>query len=128
MAPINYPDWSKTVRIYLRSIDKDDHITNEPPLDNSQQPWLRENARLFLHIWNSIEGEVINLYSHYELVKELMDYLDFLYYGKRNISHIYEVCKVFIVQKNKTCLLGVKLWILRGFMRSLLCCCRIIQM
>ncbi|EOY09553.1 Uncharacterized protein TCM_024961 [Theobroma cacao] len=33
----NYLDWSKTVRLYLRSIDKDDHITNDPPTDNTRQ-------------------------------------------------------------------------------------------
>ena len=33
--------------------------------------------------------------NHCEFVKELMDYLDFLYSGKGNISHVYEVCKSF---------------------------------
>ena len=33
--------------------------------------------------------------NHCEFLKELMDYLDFLYSGKGNISRIYEVCKSF---------------------------------
>ncbi|KAL2497169.1 histone methyltransferase [Abeliophyllum distichum] len=91
----NYLDWSKTVRLYLRSIDKDDHMTNDPPQDDSTQAWLREDARLFLQIRNSIDGEVISLINHCEFVKELLDYLEFIYSGKGNISRIYEVCKAF---------------------------------
>ncbi|EOY00946.1 Uncharacterized protein TCM_010849 [Theobroma cacao] len=44
----NYLDWSKTVRVYLISIDKDDHITNDPPTDNTRQTWMKKDARLFL--------------------------------------------------------------------------------
>ncbi|EOY04903.1 Cysteine-rich RLK (RECEPTOR-like protein kinase) 8 [Theobroma cacao] len=77
----NYLDWSKTVRVYLRSIDKDDHITNDPPTDNTRQTWMREDAWLFLQIRNSINSEIISLINHCEFVKELMDYLDFLYSG-----------------------------------------------
>ena len=91
----NYLDWSKTVRIYLRSIDKDDHMINDPPSDDSRQSWLRKDAQLFLQIRNSIDSEVISLINHCEFVKELMDYLDFLYSGKGNINRVYEVCKAF---------------------------------
>lgn len=91
----NYLDWSKTVRLYLRSIDKDTHLTDDPPNDDSRQTWLREDARLFLQIRNSIDSEVIGLINHCEFVKELMDYLDFLYSGKGNLSRMYEVCKAF---------------------------------
>ncbi|XP_058002771.1 uncharacterized protein LOC131179885 [Hevea brasiliensis] len=91
----NYLEWSKTVRVYLRSIDKDDHLTKDPPTDDTQQTWLREDARLFLQLRNSIHSEVISLINHCEFVKELMDYLDFLYSGKGNISRIYDVCKAF---------------------------------
>ncbi|CDP12323.1 unnamed protein product [Coffea canephora] len=57
----NYLDWSKTVRLYLRSIDKDNHLTDDPPKDGSRQTWLREDARLFLQIRNSIDSEVFHL-------------------------------------------------------------------
>ncbi|KAL5838389.1 hypothetical protein ACOSQ3_015558 [Xanthoceras sorbifolium] len=92
---LNYLDWSKTVRLYLRSIDKDTHLTDDPPKDESRQTSLREDARLFLQIRNSIDSEVIGLINHCEFVKELMDYLDFLYSGKGNLSRMYEVCKAF---------------------------------
>ena len=98
----NYLDWSKTVRLYLRSIDKDDHLTEDPPTDDSsKQTWLREDARLFLQIRNSIDNEVVGLINHCEFVKELMEYLDFLYSRKGNVSRIYEVYKAFIVQRNR---------------------------
>ncbi|XP_058001149.1 uncharacterized protein LOC131179149 [Hevea brasiliensis] len=53
----NYLEWSKTVRVYLRSIDKDDHLTQDPPTDDTRQTWLREDARLFLQLRNSIHSE-----------------------------------------------------------------------
>ncbi|XP_062103747.1 uncharacterized protein LOC133814853 [Humulus lupulus] len=94
---LNYLEWCKTVWLYLRSIDKDDHLTDDPPKekDDSRQTWLREDARLFHQIWNSIDSEVIGLINHCESVKELMDYLEFLHSGKVNLSRMYEVCKAF---------------------------------
>ncbi|KAL3511652.1 hypothetical protein ACH5RR_024369 [Cinchona calisaya] len=54
----NYLDWSKTVRVYLRSIDKDDHLIDEPLSDDAvKKAWLREDARIFLQIRNSIDTE-----------------------------------------------------------------------
>ncbi len=50
---------------------------------------------MFLQIQNSISSEVISLYNHCEFVKNMMDYLEFLYSGKGNISCTYEVCKAF---------------------------------
>ncbi|XP_057995203.1 uncharacterized protein LOC131175348 [Hevea brasiliensis] len=91
----NYLEWSKTVRVYLRSIDKNDHLTKDPPTDDTRQTWLRDDSRLFLQFRNSIHSEVISLINHNEFVKELMDYLDFLYSGKGNISRIHDVCKAF---------------------------------
>ena len=34
---LNYLDWSKTVRFYLRSIDMDNHLIEDPPTDDSKQ-------------------------------------------------------------------------------------------
>ena len=50
---------------------------------------------MFLQIQNCIDSAVIGLINHYEFVKELMDYLEFLYSEKGNLSRMYEVCKVF---------------------------------
>ena len=55
---------------------------------------MREDARIFLQICNSIKCEVIGLINHGEFVKELMDYLDFQYFGK-GISLIFDAWKVF---------------------------------
>lgn len=95
----NYFDWSKTIRIYLRSIDKDNHLTGDPPKEDEDkeksQTWLRDDARLFLQIRNTIDSTVISLVNHCEFVKELMEYLEFLYSGKGNLSWMYDVCKSF---------------------------------
>lgn len=96
---LNYLNWSKTIRLYLRSIDKGNRLTESPPkLDSTEEKdlmWLRDDARLFLQIRNSIDGEVIGLVDHCEFVKELMEYLEFLYSGKGNVTGMYDVCKSF---------------------------------
>lgn len=32
----NYLEWSKTIRIYLRSIDKNDHLIQNPSIDGTK--------------------------------------------------------------------------------------------
>ncbi|KAH0700947.1 hypothetical protein KY284_015162 [Solanum tuberosum] len=91
----NYLDWSRKIRIYLRSVEKDDHLIQDPPTDDAKKAWLRDDARLILQIINSIDNEVVGLVNHCEFVKELMDYLEYLYSGKGNLSRIYEVSKAF---------------------------------
>ena len=71
------------------------HLTKEPPTDDMKEQWIEEDARLYLQIYNSIDSEVISLINYCEFVKELMDYLEFLYSEKGNVSRIFEVCKAF---------------------------------
>ncbi|XP_070009005.1 protein AE7 isoform X1 [Nicotiana tabacum] len=54
----NYMDWSKTIRLYLRSIDKENHLVDDPPKDETKSVWLKEDAKLFLQIKNSMHSEV----------------------------------------------------------------------
>ena len=56
---------------------------------------MEEDTCLFLQIRNSFDNNVLCLINHWEFVKELMDYLEFAFSGKRNISPIFNVCKVF---------------------------------
>ncbi|RVW90282.1 Retrovirus-related Pol polyprotein from transposon RE1 [Vitis vinifera] len=91
----NYIEWSKTIKIYLRSLAKDDHLTEEPPNDNTRKLWMQDDAQLFLQIKNSINSDIVGLLSHCEFVKELMDYPDFLYSGKGNVSRMYDVWNAF---------------------------------
>ncbi|RVW68673.1 Retrovirus-related Pol polyprotein from transposon 17.6 [Vitis vinifera] len=91
----NYIEWSKTIKIYLRSVAKDDHLTEEPPNDHTRKLWMQDDARLFLQMKNSINSDIVGLLSHCEFVKELMDYLDFLYSGKGNVSRMYDVWNAF---------------------------------
>lgn len=85
----NYLDWSKSVRFYLRCIDKDNHMVDDPPTDDSRRTWLREDARLFLPIRNSIDNDLIGLITYCEYVKELMDYLNFfIFWQMKHISYL----------------------------------------
>ena len=91
----NYLEWSKTIRIYVRSIRMGGHLTKDPPTDDSKEQWMEEDARLFIQIRNSIDNKVLGLVNHCEFVKELMDYLEFVFSGKGNVSRIFDVCKTF---------------------------------
>ena len=71
------------------------HLTEDPCTDDSNVRWLEDDARLFLQIRNSIDGKVLTLIYHCEFVKELMDYLEFMYSGKGNISRIFNVYRTF---------------------------------
>ena len=52
----NYLDWSKIVKLYFFSIAMNDHLTKDPPSQDSKKSWLREDAYLFLQIHNSINS------------------------------------------------------------------------
>ena len=67
----------------------------DPLIDDSKDRWLEDDACLFLQIRNSIDGKVLTLINHYEFVKELMEYLEFVYSRKWNISLIFDVCRAF---------------------------------
>uniref|UniRef100_A0A1U7W1W5 Uncharacterized protein LOC104224152 n=1 Tax=Nicotiana sylvestris TaxID=4096 RepID=A0A1U7W1W5_NICSY len=53
----NYMDWSKTIHLYLRSIDKENHLVDDLPKDETKSVWLKEDAKLFLQIKNSMHSE-----------------------------------------------------------------------
>ena len=91
----NYSDWSKTIRLYLRSIRTTNHLSKDPPTDDSKDRWLEDDARLSLQICNSIDNKVLTLINQCENVKELMEYLEFVYSGEGNISRIFDVCRAF---------------------------------
>ncbi|KAJ9541146.1 hypothetical protein OSB04_027652 [Centaurea solstitialis] len=91
----NFFEWSKTVRLYIRGMGMASHLTSDPPSDSNQDIWLQQDAQLFVQIINSIEPSVSSLVTHCEYVKELMDYLNFMFSGQSNISRIYNVCKSF---------------------------------
>ena len=73
----------------------DGHLTKDPPADDSKEQWMEEDARLFIQIRNSINSKVLGLVNHYEFVKKLIDYLEFVFSEKGNVSRIFDVCKAF---------------------------------
>ena len=60
----NYSDWSKTIRLYLRSIRMASHLSKDPPTDDSKDQWSEDDVCLFLQIRNSIDGKVLTLINH----------------------------------------------------------------
>ena len=97
----NYLEWSKTIRIYVRSVRMGGHLTKDPLADDSKEQWMEEDACLFIQIHNSIDSKVLGLVNHCEFVKKLMDYLEFVFFGKGNVSRILYVCKAFYRSKKQ---------------------------
>ncbi|XP_038882618.1 uncharacterized protein LOC120073824 [Benincasa hispida] len=89
----NYSSWRSNVRHFIRSMEMDDHITEESPIDANKKIWWRDDSRMLLQIKNSIDREIVELVNHCESVKKLLEYLDFLYSGKENINRVFDVCK-----------------------------------
>ena len=71
------------------------HLTKDLSADDSKEQWMEEDVRLFIQIRNFIDSKVLGLVYHYEFVKELMNYLKFVFSGKGNVPCIFDVCKVF---------------------------------
>ena len=72
LSALKYSDWSKTIRLYLRSIRMANHLDKDPSTNDSKEQWLEDDAHLFIQIRNSIDGKVLTLINHSESVKELM--------------------------------------------------------
>ena len=71
------------------------HLTKDPPADDSKEQWMEEDAHPFIQIRNFIDSKVLGLVNNCEFVKELMDYLEFMFSGKGNVSRIFDVSKAF---------------------------------
>ena len=71
------------------------HLIKDSPTDDSKEQWMEEDARLFIQIRNFIDSKVLGIVNHSEFVKELMDYLEFVFSRKENVSRIFYVCKSF---------------------------------
>ncbi|XP_050223489.1 uncharacterized protein LOC126673397 [Mercurialis annua] len=89
----NYVDWSTNVTLYLRSIRKSRHLTDDPKTDD--EDWMADDACLLLGIKNSIDAKIVSLVRHCGYCKQIMDYLKSLYAGKGNVSRLYDTYKSF---------------------------------
>ena len=77
-------------------------MIEDPPEDaKKEKDWLRDDARLYLQIKNSIESDIIGLLDHCESVKELLEFLDFLYSGKEQVHRMFEVYMQFFRAEQK---------------------------
>lgn len=101
----------------------DNHLVEDPSTNDSEQQWKWEDESVFIFgkICNSIINEVICLINYIEFFKELIDYLDVLYFGKRNLSHIFRCVQSLLSIRSMFGLLGYILWTSKGHMRTLTC-------
>ena len=65
------------------------HLTKDLTADDSKDKCMEKDARLFIQIRNSIDNKVLGLVNHCEFVKEIMDYLEFVFSRKGNVSRIF---------------------------------------
>ena len=55
----NYLEWSKTIRIYVKSERMGGHLNKDFPIDDSKEQWMEEDVHLFIQIRNSIDNKVL---------------------------------------------------------------------
>ena len=95
------------------------HLDKDPLIDDLKERWLEDDALFFLQIRNSIDSKVLVLINHCEFVKELMKYLEFVFFWKKRIFLAYLMCvESFIIMRNKIGLLRNFSWTIRRHMRN----------
>ena len=65
------------------------HLPKDPPTDDSKEQRLEEDARLFRQIRNFIDSKVLGFINHCEFVKELMNYLEFVFFFWKGECFLY---------------------------------------
>ena len=94
-------------------------MTENPLEDAKKKDWFHDDTRLYLQIKNFSKSEVIGLVYHCESVKELLELLEFIYSGEKQVHRMCEVCMQFFRAEQKS--IPVTLCALRGLLLSLLC-------
>ncbi|GAV83558.1 UBN2_3 domain-containing protein [Cephalotus follicularis] len=92
----NYQQWRKIVTLVLTGQEKEDHLITTPPKSEPKaKTWLRDYARIFRQLLNSMDNKIVDLVTHIDTVKDLWSYLSMLYSGHNNLSHIYDLSQQF---------------------------------
>lgn len=74
---------------------------------------MEKDAHLFLQIRNFVDYEIVSLINNYKFVKELMNYLNFLFPSKENFSQTFNVHKGFYRLKEGEQFLMTILWTIK---------------
>ncbi len=86
----NYSSWTKKVVLYFTGQRKMSHLTADPPTDQSQlENWQADDAQLLHLLFESMEPEVSDLFSHVITCKQAWDYAKLLY--SSNMLRMYDV-------------------------------------
>ncbi|GAV58926.1 UBN2_3 domain-containing protein [Cephalotus follicularis] len=92
----NYQQWRKIVTLVLTGQEKKDHLTATPPKSEYEaKTWLREDARIFGQLLNSMDSKFVDLVTHIDTMKDLWSYLSVLYSSHNNLSRIYDLSQQF---------------------------------
>ena len=94
MGKENYLQWKRTIERYIMSVDKTDHLTKDPPSEKDAEArklWLQEDYRLYNQIEKTLTKSVWISINHLDTVKELMQYIEFMYGSKQDLNHIHNL-------------------------------------
>ncbi|KAJ0111828.1 hypothetical protein Patl1_02734 [Pistacia atlantica] len=107
----NYIQWKRIIRRYVSNIDMGDHLIKDPPEETEddskiRKRWLMEDDKLFNQIQNTLDSFVDDVIGHCDTIKELWEYLEFLYASKQDLSHAHELLlKIYRVNMQEKTLL-----------------------
>ena len=92
----HYAEWRKTNKMFLMVAEKEDHLTADPPEESIvRDKRLQEDIQLYGMIEKTLDKSIKHVLSHSEIVKDLWEYMKFVYSGKENLSRIYKVSQEF---------------------------------
>jgi len=90
LKPDNWDSWSLFVKRGLTSLDKDQHLTNDPP-DPLTRDWTINDSGIQMALWNAMEPQVLSIAQNFPTVKTMWDHLSTSFSAKESLSHAYSV-------------------------------------
>ena len=91
----NYPQWARSVRIFLQGKGKEEYVTNDanrPKKDGADlTKWKLENSQVMSWLLNTMTNEIREDFMYYGTAKEIWNAAKETYLNVDNTSSIFEI-------------------------------------
>ncbi|KAJ1424216.1 Gag-polypeptide of LTR copia-type [Sesbania bispinosa] len=91
----NYPQWVRSVKIFLQGKGNEGYITGDPKSPKKGDPnlnkWQLENSLVMSWLHNTMTNEIGENFMYYETAKEMWDAMKGTYSNVDNTSTVFEI-------------------------------------
>ncbi|XP_057442189.1 uncharacterized protein LOC130733916 [Lotus japonicus] len=86
----NYVEWKYLVAVSLGGMGKDEHLTGSCPTNaTAAAKWKMDDKRILALLVNSVDKRTQSVITHCQTVKELWEFLQFIFGKADNLNRIY---------------------------------------